>query len=89
MAYFVFSALNEYKAVIVLPEGRDSNAKMNPCTNVLPEVLPAGQVLVPAIINNLMVLHVHKNRTDTFDLTSIAKEFIALKETRVQLFGQF
>ena len=59
MAYFVFSALNEYKAVIVLPEGRDSNAKMNPCTNVLPEVLPAGQVLVPAIINKWRILYLY------------------------------
>ena len=29
-------------------------------------------------LNNLMVLHAHKNRTDAFDLTSIGKEFIAL-----------
>ena len=40
-------------------------------------------------LNNLMVLHVHKSRTDALDLTSIGKEFIALKETRVRLFGQF
>ena len=40
-------------------------------------------------LNNLMVLHVHGKRTDALDLTSIGKEFIALKETEVRLFGQF
>ena len=40
-------------------------------------------------LNNLMVLHVPRNRTDALDLTSIGKEFIALKETQARLFGQF
>ena len=40
-------------------------------------------------LKNLMVLHVHKDKTDALDLTSIGKEFVALKDTRVRLFGQF
>ena len=40
-------------------------------------------------LNNLMILHVHKDKTDALDLTSIGKEFVALKDTRVRLFEQF
>ncbi|CAG2184616.1 unnamed protein product [Mytilus edulis] len=39
-------------------------------------------------LNDLMVLHVHKTRTDNLDLKSIAEEF-AFKEYRKNIFGKF
>ena len=36
-------------------------------------------------LNHLMVLHVHKEKTDADGLTSIGKEFVA----PVRVFGQF
>ena len=40
-------------------------------------------------LNDLMLLHVHKNETDSLDLTSVAKEFVASKEQRKTMFGTF
>ena len=39
--------------------------------------------------NNLAVLTVHKERTDTIDLLSVANEFTALNENRQRHFGRF
>ena len=40
-------------------------------------------------LNNLIVLHVHKNLSDDLDLTSIAMEFISGNESRQRFFGKF
>lgn len=40
-------------------------------------------------LNNLMILHVHKERTDSLDLKVVANEFISSCEHRVRLFGTF
>jgi len=40
-------------------------------------------------LNNCMILHVHKDRTDQVDLVSVAKEFIARCERRRSFFGTF
>ena len=36
-------------------------------------------------LNNLLVLHVHKDCTDLLDLTSIATEFIGDSERRLRI----
>ena len=38
-------------------------------------------------LNHLMVLHVHKVRTDSLDLMSIAREFVTGREGRLRMFG--
>ena len=40
-------------------------------------------------LNKLMVLHVHKKRTDKIDLITIANEFADGSETRLARFGRF
>ena len=40
-------------------------------------------------LNNLMMLFVHKDRTDSLNLDEVANDFIGRKETRVALFGKF
>ena len=40
-------------------------------------------------LNNLMVLHVHKDLTDGLDLNEIGNEFVGNREGRMRLFGKF
>ncbi len=40
-------------------------------------------------LNNLIVLHVHKDITDTLDLKSICNEFVGDSEHRCKIFGTF
>ena len=39
--------------------------------------------------NNLLILHVHKHKTDELNLTDIAKEFVNRNERRINFFGKF
>ena len=38
-------------------------------------------------LNHLMLLHIHKDRTNTLDLVSVVKEFISCNERRLSYFG--
>ena len=38
-------------------------------------------------LNNCMLLHIHKDKTDTLSNMDIAKEFISLKTDRLSFFG--
>ena len=40
-------------------------------------------------LNHLMLLHIHKDRTDELNICDIAKEFIEVNDRRVKLFGRF
>ena len=40
-------------------------------------------------LNNLMILHVHKELTDALDLVHVANEFVRANESRVRSFGKF
>lgn len=40
-------------------------------------------------LNNLMILHTHKERTDTLDLTQCLKDFTLSSDHRTDLFGRF
>ena len=40
-------------------------------------------------LKHLMMLHVHKDRTDALTLVDVANDFFAEKENRKQLFGKF
>ena len=39
-------------------------------------------------LNNLMVLHVHKDMTDVIDLQKLATDFIGDSEHRLKIFGK-
>jgi len=47
------------------------------------------EVFQPANGNNLMILHIHKDRTDSLNRDEIGNDFIDKKETRVTPFGKF
>ena len=40
-------------------------------------------------LNHCLLLHVHKELTDSLDLISIAKEFVGLHDERKKYFGSF
>ena len=40
------------------------------------------------LLNNLMLLHVHKDKTDEIDLNVIAEQFINVNERRRNFFGK-
>ena len=40
-------------------------------------------------LNNLMILHVHKEITDALDLVQVANEFVRSNESRLHSFGKF
>ena len=40
-------------------------------------------------LNHLMMLHVHKDRTDALTLVDVANDFVGEKENRKHLFGKF
>ena len=40
-------------------------------------------------LNNILLLHCHKEMTDAIDLTAIAQEFIAANERRKTYLGEF
>ena len=40
-------------------------------------------------LNNLMLLHTHKELTDDLDLKNVATEFISGSEHRLSIFGKF
>jgi len=40
-------------------------------------------------LNNLLLLHVHKSKTDTLDLHFIAKKFVSVNCCRENFFGKF
>jgi len=40
-------------------------------------------------LNNMMVLHIHKEKTDALNLLSVANEFVTESEHRLNLFGKF
>ena len=39
--------------------------------------------------NNLMILHIHKEKTDALNLTDIAKQFVQANERRMRFFGKY
>ena len=40
-------------------------------------------------LNHLMILLVHKDRTDKIDLGDVANQFVEWKDNRVHIFGAF
>ena len=40
-------------------------------------------------LNHLMMLHIHRERSDTIDLVAAANQFVGKQENRKQLFGTF
>ena len=46
-------------------------------------------VMVQECLNHLLLLHVHKKRTDNLDPRAVAEEFVRLSEHRLSVFGHF
>ena len=45
--------------------------------------------MTQACLNHLMVMHVHKDRTDNLNIVDIAKAFVSLNDRRSTFFGHF
>jgi hypothetical protein len=70
----------------------------NACTNAISErSLSAlqriktylGTTMTQYRLNNLMLLHVNKDTTDALDLLQVGREFVAGREGRLRVFGDF
>ena len=40
-------------------------------------------------LNHLMVMHIHKELADKFNLLDVANDFVAVDDSRVRVFGTF
>ena len=40
-------------------------------------------------LNHLLVLHTHKDNTDSLELIVVANTFVSFSEHRIQIFGNF
>ena len=40
-------------------------------------------------LNNFMMLHIHKDETDSLNLAVVGNEFVSLREPRLRMFGKF
>ena len=40
-------------------------------------------------LNNLMMLHIHKDETDSLNLAVVGNEFVSPREPRLRMFGKF
>ena len=40
-------------------------------------------------LNHLMLLHVHKELTDTLNLADVVNDFVSSSENRLRVFGKF
>ena len=40
-------------------------------------------------LNNLMIIHTHKERKDSMDLQPVANDFVRDNEHRLRIFGSF
>ncbi len=40
-------------------------------------------------LNQLMILHIHKELTDNLKMKEIANEFISMNDRRMHIFGKF
>ena len=40
-------------------------------------------------LNNLLILHIHKDETDSLNLAEVGNEFVSVREPRLRMFGKF
>ena len=45
--------------------------------------------MTQSCLNHLLILHCHKDRTDSLDLTECLQEFVDGRERRSDVFGKF
>ena len=73
-------------------------ATVMPCTNAVSERSTSAlhriktylrTTMGQSRLNHLMILHIHKERTDELSLEGCLNEFVAGSEHRLSLFGQF
>ena len=75
------------KLLLVIPA---TNAVSERCFSTLKRVETYLRAATKeARLNHLMILHVHKDRTDKTDLVDVANQFVEWKENRVHIFGKF
>ena len=75
------------KLLLVIPA---TNAVSERCFSTLKRVETYLRAATKeARLNRLMILHVHKDRTDKTDLVDVANQFVEWKENRVHIFGKF
>jgi len=43
----------------------------------------------PGLLNDLIILHVHKERVNRYDLEKIAEDYVCVRENTLRKFGSF
>ena len=75
------------KLVLVCPATRATNERAFSALRRVKDYLQSTMNQIH--VNNIMVLHVHKERTDNLDLIEIAREFARGSENQLSIFGSF
>jgi len=75
------------KLVLVMPASNATSERSFSALRRLKTYLRT--TMAQARLNNLLVLHIHKEKTDALDLRQCGDDFVALSEHRLNVFGKF
>ena len=75
------------KLLLVMPATNSTSERSFSCMRHVKSYLRSS--MTQERLNNLMILHVHKEYSDELNLHDVANEFVSVNERRQQVFGQF
>ncbi len=75
------------KLLLVMPATNSTSERSFSCMRRVKTYLRS--TMTQQRLNNLMVLHVHKDHTDKLNLCEVANEFVSVNERRQEVFGTF
>lgn len=74
------------KLVLIMPATNATSERSFSCLRRLKTYLRNS--MSQARLNNLMILNIHRDKTDSLDLKAVAREFISKSERRLAVFGK-
>ena len=75
------------KLLLVMPATNSTSERSFSCMRRVKSYLRS--TMTQERLNHLMILHVHKELTDSINLCDVANEFVRVHERRYQVFGSF
>ena len=75
------------KLILVMPATNATSERTFSAMRHVKSYLPS--TMTQERLNHLMLLHVHKDLTDSLSLVDVANEFVSKSERRLQVFGKF
>ena len=82
-----YGILTVMKLLLVMPVANASSERSFSALMRIKTYL--GTTMTQKWLNNLLLLHVHKDKTETLDLLKIGREFVAGRESRLRTFVDF